>query len=76
MILEEQFPVPRYTAASKIDNSVISLLWRLQRRYNPDNNKFSSLPNTTVVAIFRNLCDAVYAQTREVLTLKNRIEPP
>ena len=55
-ILEEQFPVPRYTAASKIGNSVISLLWQLRCRCNPDHNKFSSLPNTTVVAIFPNLC--------------------
>ena len=28
-ILEEQFPVPRYTAASKIGYSVISLLWAM-----------------------------------------------
>ena len=55
-ILEEQFPVPRYTAASKIGNSVISLLWQLRCRCNPDHNKFSSLSNTTVVAIFHNLC--------------------
>ena len=54
--MEEQFPVPRYTAASKIGNSVISLLWQLRCRCNPDNNKFSSLPNTTVVANFPNLC--------------------
>ena len=56
MILEEQFPVPRYTAASKIGNSVISLLWQLRCRCNPDHNKFSSLSNTTVVAIFPKLC--------------------
>ena len=55
-ILEEQFPVPHYTAASKIGNSVISLLWQLRCRCNPDHNKFSSLSNTTVVAIFPNLC--------------------
>ena len=55
-ILEEQFPVPRYTAASKIGNSVISLLWQLRCRCNPDKNKFSSLSNTTVVVIFPNLC--------------------
>ena len=55
-ILEEQFPVPRYTAASKIGNSVISLLWQLRCRCNPDHNKFSSLSNTTVVVIFPNLC--------------------
>ena len=54
--LEEQFPVPRNTAASKIGNSVISLLWQLRCRCNRDHNKFSSLSNTTVVAIFPNLC--------------------
>ena len=41
-ILEEQFPVSRYTAASKIGNSVISLLWQLRCHCNPDHNKFSS----------------------------------
>ena len=55
-ILEEQFPVPRYTAASKIGNSVISLLWQLRCHCNPDHNQFSSLSNTTVVLIFANLC--------------------
>ena len=55
-ILEEQFPVSRYTAASKIGNSVISLLWQLRCHCNPDDNKFSSLSNTTVVLIFPNLC--------------------
>ena len=55
-ILEEQFPVPRYTAASRIGNSVISLLWQLRCRCNPDHKKFSSLSNTTVVAIFPKLC--------------------
>ena len=55
-ILEEQFLVPRYTAASKIGNSVISLLGQLRCRCNPDHNKFSSLSNTTVVAVFPNLC--------------------
>ena len=56
MIFEEQFPVPRYTAASKIGNSVISLLWQLRCRFNPDLNKVLSLSNTTVVAIFPKLC--------------------
>ena len=56
MIFEEQFPVPRYTGASKIGNSVISLLWQLRRRCNPDHNKFSSSSNTTVVAISPKLC--------------------
>ena len=48
--------MPRYTAASKIGNSVISLLWQLRCRYNPDQNKFSSLSNTTVVVNFPKLC--------------------
>ena len=56
IIFEEQFPVPRYTAASKIGNSVISLLWQLRCPCNHDHNKFSSLSNTTVVAIFPKLC--------------------
>ena len=55
-ILEEQFSVPRYTATSKIGNSVILLLWQLRCRCNPDHDKFSSLSNTTVVAIFPKLC--------------------
>ena len=55
-ILEEQFLVPRYTAASKIGNSVISLLWQLWCRCNSDHDKFSSLSNTSVVAIFAKLC--------------------
>ena len=55
-ILKEQFPVPRYTAASKIGNSVISLLWQLRCRCNPNHNKFSSLSNTTAAAIFPKLC--------------------
>ena len=55
MIFEEQLSVPRYTAVSKIGNSVISLLWQLRCRCNPDHNKFSSLSNTTVVAIFPKL---------------------
>ena len=50
-ILEEQFPVPRNTAASKIGNSVISLLWQLRC-----HNNFSPLSDTTVVAVFPNLC--------------------
>ena len=61
-ILEEQFPV-RNVAASIIGNGVIWLLWQLRCYCNPDHNKFSSLSNTTVVAIFphvslwcRSLC--------------------
>ena len=56
MIFEEQFPVSRYTTASKIGNSVISLLWQLRCLCNDDHNKFSSLSNTTVVSIFPTLC--------------------
>ena len=56
IILEEQFPVPRNTSVNKIGNSVISLLWQLQCHCNPHHNKFSSLFNTTEVAIFPKLC--------------------
>ena len=56
MILEEHFPVSRNNSVSKIGNSVISLLWQLRCHCNPDHNKFSSLSNTTVVAIFLKLC--------------------
>ena len=66
--LEEKFPVPSNTAASIIGYSVISLLWQLPCYCNPDHNKFSSLSNTTVVAVF--------AQTWEILILKNCNEPP
>ena len=55
-ILEEQFPVPRNTAASKIGSGVISLLWQLQCHCNSDHNKFLSFSDTTVVAILPNLC--------------------
>ena len=56
MIFEEQFPVPRYTAASEIGNSVISLLWQLRCHCYHDQYKFSSLSNTAVAVIFPNLC--------------------
>ena len=85
MIFEEQFPVPRYTAASKIGNSVISLLWQLWGRCNPDHNKFSSSSNTTVVAIFpklrfwrRSLCSNLGGIDPEKLyraTLKRQENP-
>ena len=39
----------------EISNSVISTLWQLGCHFNPDHDKFSSLSNTTVVAIFPNL---------------------
>ena len=56
MILEQQFPVPRNTSVSKIGSSVTSLLWQLRCHCHPDHNKFSSLSNTIVVAIFPNRC--------------------
>ena len=48
--------VPRNTAARKIGNGVISLLRQLRCPSKPDHNKFSSLSNTTMGAIFPNLC--------------------
>ena len=56
IILEEQSSVPRNTSVSKIGNSVILLLWQLRCHCNPDHKIFSSLSNTTVVAIFPKLC--------------------
>ena len=56
MILEEQFLVPRNTSVRKVGNSVISLLWQLRCHCNPDHKRFSSLSNTTVVAVFPKLC--------------------
>ena len=75
---EEEFPVPRNTAASKIGNGVILLLWQLRCYCNPNQNKFLSLSNTAVVVILPNVVnsDVVYTQTWKVLTLKNPIEPP
>ena len=46
----------RNNAASIIGNGVISLLWQLWCHCNPDHDKFLSLSNTTVVAIFPNVC--------------------
>ena len=70
--------MPRNTALSKIDNGVISLLYQLRFHCNPDHNKFSSSSDTAVVVIFQIFVndDVVYAQTWEVLTVKNPIEPP
>ena len=57
---EEKVPtndfIVRNNAASITGNDVISLLWQLWCHCNPDHNKFSSLSNTTVVAIFPNVC--------------------
>ena len=71
MIFGEQFPVPRYTAASKLGNSVISLLWQLRCRCNPDHNKFSSLSNTTVVVIFLKL----FLWRRSLCSILGGIDP-
>ena len=72
--------MPRNITASNIGNGVISLLWQLRCHCIPDHDKFSSLSNKTVVAIFPNVClwRRSYAQNWEVLTLKNcySIEPP
>ena len=60
----------RNIATSIIGNGVISLLWQLRCHCNPDHNKFSSLPNTTVVVMFPNVCfwrrSLIYAQTWQV----------
>ena len=71
MILEERFPVPIYTAVSKIGNSVISLLWQLRCHCNPDHNNFSSLSNTPVVATFPN----VYVWRRSLYSNLAGIDP-
>ena len=72
--------MPRNIAASKIGNGVISLLWQIPCHCIPDHDKFSSLSNKTVVAIFPNVClwRRSYTQNWELLTLKNcySIEPP
>ena len=72
--------MPRNITASNIGNGVISLLWQLWCHCIPDHDKFSSLPNKTVVAIFPNACLwwRSYSQNWEVLTLKNcyGIDPP
>ena len=48
-ILEKRFPVPRNTAARKIGNGIIPLLWQLRCYWNPYHNKFSSSSSTTVL---------------------------
>ena len=64
-ILEEEFLMPRNTAASKIGDGVISLLWQLRCHCNPDHNNFSSLSNTIVVVIFPEIFvygEVIYAE--------------
>ena len=69
MILEEQFPVPRYTAVSKIGNSVIATLIM---------TNFHLHLIQLWWQFFQNFVygDVVYAQTWKVLVLENYIEPP
>ena len=47
--------IVRNNAATIIGNGVISLLWQLRCHCNPDHDNFSSISNTTVVAIFPNV---------------------
>ena len=65
--------------SSIIGNGIIWLLWQLRYYCNPDHNKFSSLSNTTVVAIFPNVClwcrSLCSKKTSQALTVKNCIEP-
>ena len=75
--------MPRNVAASKIGNGVISLLWQIPCHCIADHDKFLSLSNKTVVAIFPNVClwtlwRRSYVQNWELLTLKNcySIEQP
>ena len=59
-LLEKKAPkndfIVRNNAARIISNGVISMLWQLWCHCNLDYDKFSSLSNTTVVAIFPNVC--------------------
>ena len=77
MILEEKFPVPRNTTASKImasfccyDNSdvIVTLIIKIFQLY-------LIQPWWVFFQIFVD-SEIVYTQTWEVLTLKNPIEPP
>ena len=67
-----------HTAASKIGNGVISLLWQLRCHCNHNHYKFPFWSNTDVLVIFQILVngDVIHAQNSEVLTLQNPIEPP
>ena len=53
---QERFHTVRNNAASIIGNGVISLLWQLWCHGDHDHDKFPSLSNTTVVAIFPSVC--------------------
>ena len=78
-ILEEQFPVPRYTAASKMGNRVILLLWQLRCRCNPDHDKFQSLSKGVITwdraelrpVRFCNFCTRDFIAPRKLSTLSN-----
>ena len=69
------FPVSRNTAASKIGNDVISLLWGSEVIATVIIKKISSLFYKAVVVIVQMFAygNVVYAQTWEVMSLK---KPP
>ena len=52
----KKVPMPRNTAASKIDDDAISLLWQLWCHCNLVHNNFLYLSNPAVAVIFPNLC--------------------
>lgn len=51
-VWEEQTPRAMNTAASKIDNEIISLLWRLHYQHNIAHNQFPSFCLNAVVSFF------------------------
>ena len=63
-LLEEKLPVNYFVRTVPSEKGcckykgkgVILLLWQFQCHCNPDHNKISSLFDTTVVAIFPNVC--------------------
>ena len=76
--MEEQFPAPRNTAASKIGNASF-------RCYDNSDVIVTLIITNFHLYIIQQWCqffkifvygDVVYAQTWEILTLKNCIEPP
>ena len=72
-ILEEQFPVPRNTAASRIGNGVISTPISLQPCITNFHLHLIQLWWQLFQIFVLNDGDLVYAQTWEVLTMKNCI---
>ena len=74
-ILEEQFPVPRKTAASKIGNGVTSLLWQLRYHCNPAQTNFYLYQIQLWWQFFQISVygDIVNTQTWDELIVKNSI---